>query len=265
MALWSNTDANTSAPKYAVAGGYGVSANGEVLYGNTTVDAFVTGKAIGVFGVSADETVGTGNVGTLTIVTAGSGFTARPTLTITGANTTQATAVANATVVEVTITAPGTGYAVGNTFTATGGTGTAAVLTVDTVDGNGNVTAVSITTAGDYTVVPTITDNPFTSNTGSGTGFTANLSLGVGSTQITNAGEEYNQSTVGVTVGGAGGTGASVTATLTGQEGTNRGLHAGWVLRKEGTGGRAGRVHYETLVAMGSMTSDGDDDNQLAP
>ena len=33
--------------------------------------------------------------------------------------------------------------------------------------------------------------------------------------------------------------------------------HAGWVLRKEGTGLRAGRVTYETLVAMGSMTGDG--------
>jgi hypothetical protein len=29
--------------------------------------------------------------------------------------------------------------------------------------------------------------------------------------------------------------------------------HAGWVLRTEGTGGRAGRVHYEVLVAMGSL------------
>lgn len=29
--------------------------------------------------------------------------------------------------------------------------------------------------------------------------------------------------------------------------------HAGWVLRTEGTGGRAGRVFYETLVAMGSL------------
>jgi hypothetical protein len=265
MALWSNTDANTSAPKNAVAGGLGVSANGSILYGNTTPDAFVTGIELGVFGVSADETVGTGNVGSLTIVSAGSGFTARPTLTITGANTTPATATANATLVGVTITAPGTGYEVGNTFTATGGTGTSAVLTVDDVDVNGNVVAVTITTAGDYTVVPTVTNNPFTSNTGSGTGFTANLSLGVGSTQITAAGEDYNQSTITVTVGGAGGTGAVVTATLTGQEGTNRGLHAGWVLRKEGTGGRAGRVHYETLVAMGSMTGDGDDDAQLAP
>ena len=35
--------------------------------------------------------------------------------------------------------------------------------------------------------------------------------------------------------------------------------HAGWVLRTEGTGLRAGRVTYETLVAMGSMTGDGDD------
>lgn len=34
--------------------------------------------------------------------------------------------------------------------------------------------------------------------------------------------------------------------------------HAGWVLSKTGTGGRAGRVFNETLVAMGSMTGDND-------
>jgi hypothetical protein len=34
--------------------------------------------------------------------------------------------------------------------------------------------------------------------------------------------------------------------------------HSGWVLRKEGTGGRAGRVHYETLVAMSSIVGDGE-------
>jgi len=32
--------------------------------------------------------------------------------------------------------------------------------------------------------------------------------------------------------------------------------HAGWVLTTEGTGGRAGRVQHEVLVAMGSMTGD---------
>jgi hypothetical protein len=36
--------------------------------------------------------------------------------------------------------------------------------------------------------------------------------------------------------------------------------HAGWVRRTVGTGGRAGRVQYETLVAMGSMTGDQSDD-----
>jgi hypothetical protein len=34
--------------------------------------------------------------------------------------------------------------------------------------------------------------------------------------------------------------------------------HAGWVQTTEGSGGRAGRVFSETLVAMGSMTGDND-------
>jgi hypothetical protein len=34
--------------------------------------------------------------------------------------------------------------------------------------------------------------------------------------------------------------------------------HAGWNLRTVGEGGRAGRVIFETLVAMGSITGDGD-------
>jgi len=39
--------------------------------------------------------------------------------------------------------------------------------------------------------------------------------------------------------------------------------HAGWVKRTPGTGGRAGRVQYETLVAMGSISGDAADDTQL--
>lgn len=98
MALWSNTDANTSAPKFAAAGGYGVSANGFSMY--------VTNTAIGL-----------------------------------------------------------------------GGTGNVSVMGVDTTEQR-------------------VTANP-------------------------------------------------------------HGGHAGWVLVKRGTGGRAGRVQVETLVAMGSMTGDG--------
>jgi hypothetical protein len=35
--------------------------------------------------------------------------------------------------------------------------------------------------------------------------------------------------------------------------------HAGWVKRTVGTGGRSGRIQYETLVAMSSITSDSED------
>lgn len=41
--------------------------------------------------------------------------------------------------------------------------------------------------------------------------------------------------------------------------------HSGWVLRKEGTGGRAGRVQYEVLVASGSMTAGDQSDNTELP
>lgn len=57
MSLWSNTDANTSAPKFAPAGGLGVAQNGDALFGNTTISQFVTGAALGVFGVDAAEQV----------------------------------------------------------------------------------------------------------------------------------------------------------------------------------------------------------------
>lgn len=44
---------------------------------------------------------------------------------------------------------------------------------------------------------------------------------------------------------------------------TERPTHSGWVLRTVGSGGRAGRVFYETLVAMGSIT--GDSSNTILP
>lgn len=40
-----------------------------------------------------------------------------------------------------------------------------------------------------------------------------------------------------------------------------RPAHAGWVKKITGTGGRAGRITYETLVAMKGITSDGSDDS----
>jgi len=266
MSLWSNTDANTSAPKYAVAGGLGVSANGFVTYGNTTTDAFVTGIALGTFGVSADETVGTGNVSTFTVQNAGTGAFGLPDVIVTGANTTQATETINVKVVSASINVRGTGYAVGNTvFVNAGANTTRAVLTISSVDANGNVTGLEITNAGKYsTVISAATNNTtFLSNTASGSGLTANIRFGIESVTVSNPGQDYNQTTVGAVVSGNGISGAAVTVNLDGDDASNKGAHAGWVLRKVGTGGRAGRVQVETLVAMGSMTGDGADDTQF--
>ncbi len=55
MPLFSATDANTGAPKWAVASGLGVSANGSTLYANTTSGAYVSGLSVGVFGVDSAE------------------------------------------------------------------------------------------------------------------------------------------------------------------------------------------------------------------
>lgn len=265
MSLWKNTDANTSAPKFPAAAGLGVSSTSDSLYANTQIGAFVPNLGVGIFGVSPNEKQGTGNVSSFVVLNAGSGAWNMPNLTVIGANTTQATTTSNTKLVSATIKTAGTGYANGNTFLAyVGANTTAGVLTITNVDGNGNVLAVDVTTAGKYSTILTPNNYAFPSNTGSGTGFTADLRFGLESVTVNAAGEGYNRDTVGLLVTGSNITDTDVRVVLTGQEGTEKGALAGWNLRKEGTGGRAGRVQYECLVAMGSLTGDGADDTQLA-
>ena len=61
MALWSNTDANTSAPKYVTS--YlkvsQSSANVNLAYGNTTTSAFITNANVGIFAVDTNEMANT--------------------------------------------------------------------------------------------------------------------------------------------------------------------------------------------------------------
>ena len=63
---------------------------------------------------------------------------------------------------------------------------------------------------------------------------------------------------------GAGHTLTGETATATASRGaSSSGFHAGWVRRTVGTGGRAGRISYETLVASSSIAGDQGDDKEL--
>jgi hypothetical protein len=60
MSLWGNLDAANNAPKHTNTAGYGgdtpqVTANGQVYYSNTAINAFIGDAAIGVFGVDTSE------------------------------------------------------------------------------------------------------------------------------------------------------------------------------------------------------------------
>jgi len=62
MSLWGNLDAANNAPKQSATAGYGgnkpqVTANAQVYYSNTELGAYITGSAIGVFGVNAQEQI----------------------------------------------------------------------------------------------------------------------------------------------------------------------------------------------------------------
>ena len=63
MALWSNTDANTSAPQFSpsLVNLSNTDANRNLLYANNTPNAFVTGQTVGVFGVDTTEQSVTAN------------------------------------------------------------------------------------------------------------------------------------------------------------------------------------------------------------
>jgi hypothetical protein len=138
-------------------------------------------------------------------------------------------------------TAPGggaagsiTGYTTGKIYEVSAVTGTSPNVTGFTVTEEDG-TAV-VTTAGTPT---TLTYTPYTIVMISGTGNNA---------QYFEIQAAADQATATASLGsGAGGT------ILT---------HAGWVRRTVGTGGRAGRISQEVLVAMGSITGDQADDIQ---
>jgi hypothetical protein len=73
----------------------------------------------------------------------------------------------------------------------------------------------------------------------------------------------YNNVQTGAITSGANVGVFGVSATEVANASSESVAHAGWTLRTEGTGGRAGRVHHEVLVAMSSITGDGGDANNF--
>jgi hypothetical protein len=286
MAQWGNTDDAANSVLWATTAVNLTpnTTNQTALFGNTTVGAFVAGEAVGQFGLDATEIRVSGNaaVQQYIITNAGSGYAANAAVTV--ANTTGGanTLVANSTVAAgkvTTLTANGTairGYTAapavtiaapaliifnGNTA-VTPNTATGAFIAIATAN---SFLAVGdkLVYAGNATSTPaTLTDTrPYYVSFANTTGIklsdepnTANINFAKASGDNTTAG--------GATLQGET---ATAVAELTETGYTKGAAHTGWVLRTVGTGGRAGRVQYETLVAMGGTFSTDASDDTILP
>lgn len=109
--------------------------------------------------------------------------------------------------------------------------------------GTGPLVSITVAAAGTgYANADTFSVAAGTGGTNATGNLVTNATGNVVSYSITAGGANFNSATPTVTITTAGGTSASLTATA---------------------GGRAGRVQYETLVAMGSITGDATDDALL--
>lgn len=183
---------------------------------------------------AATATVSGGVVTAITVTNVGSSYTSAPTVSIHAPRITVATSGVNTTTDIITYTAHG--------FT-----------TADAVVYN-NAGSTSITglTSGTTYYVNAVNANTFKLYD---TAANATAGTATGLLDLTGTGNNAQYFVI------SGGTQATATSAL--GEGTIGGAaHAGWVRRTVGTGGRAGRIQTEVLVAMGSMTGDQSDDIQ---
>jgi len=272
MPLWGKNDAASNSTLFALAqvGKTANTSNQTDLFNNTTPSAFITGAIVGQFGVDTTESrVGSGTVYKYTITFAGSGYSANAAVTLSGGGGTGATAnaSANATgrISAVNANQVGSSYETSPSVTI-------AAPTAKTFNANTGVAAngaITISGAGVFIADDVVTYAVATGNTKiteltsgstyyikSSNSTAVYLTASVGGAAIT-----LTPSTISET--GHSLTGQTATAAAVVGGGQNKGVTAGWNLRTEGTGGRAGRVQNECLVAMRSITGDASDDNQL--
>jgi hypothetical protein len=220
----------------------------------------------GTASVNATLNVVTTEIRSATVNAAGSGYTNGDIITLTQGTGTAANAAVttNGTgnVASVTLSNNGV-YTVNPTSLAsaptTNSSGTGVGLTLVLVP---KILSVAITNTGVYSVIPTpLTNNPSINATGVGVSANINLVLGVANVVVSNTGSGYVTAPA-VSFSGGGGSAAAATAVIYTEGSSNVGkdiTHSGWVVRKVGTGGRAGRIQYETLVAGGIATDASDD------
>lgn len=275
MPLWGKTDVASNSVIWApvMERQAPTRTNANLMFGNTTANGYGTGETVGMFGVDTTEmSVGAGGVASITITFAGSGYTANAAVTLTGGGGASATANATANtstgkIQIVNISAAGSSYETNPTVAIAAPT----AITFNALSAVSNTDdTIALTTANSkFLVNDALTYTVSTGNTvvGGLANGTVYYVVAANSTTIklanTQGGTALNL-TAGVSETGHNLTGQQATAVATVGGAQNKGIaHAGWVIRTQGTGGRAGRVQYETIVAMGSMASDASDDTVL--
>jgi hypothetical protein len=238
-------------------------ANRNVFFENTTPDAVITGMTLGQFGVEPSQmAVYNGPINQVTITYPGSGYQNSPAFSIitggggSGANVSFPNSAGRVngytinnggtsyeTAPTITINAPEVNLFNGNTGISGGGIIFTAAnshwVVGDRLTYAGNVTStpVGLTNNTRYFIQAVNTTTISLSATLSGPKI--NLLPASGDmTTANNATIQGDTATAVAVVGGA----------------LHKGVtHAGWVVRKVGSGGRAGRVSYETLVAARTL------------
>lgn len=249
MALWTSTDNSGGKPKYLStadkARTFGMDTTEIKAGGDNVTSVAISNAGTGyleapavVFsngggsGAAATATISGGVVTAITVTNVGSGYTSTPTVNLSVPFRTIATSAVNISTETITYTAHGLTTGDQIKYYTGGGTALAGLTTATTY-------YAIVTGANTFKVAASAAD--------------ATAGTAINLTGTGNNAQYFDL---------LGQTTATATASL--GEGTVGGAaHAGWNLRTVGTGGRAGRVHYETLVAMGSMSSDASDDTVL--
>lgn len=278
MPLWGKSDAasNCSLQWLSEVQATQNTSNRTALFGNNTPSAFVSGQTVGVFAVdSTEEQVTTGKIVDFTITFAGSGYSANAAVTVSGGGGSGATANAFVNVTSnagrvtlVNANQVGSGFktnpdiaiaaptAVNITANSTGFSNTNDTLVVSSAN--------SRFQAGDkvYYAVPAANTPiaPLTGNTYYYISFANTTTVKLAATQ---GGANIDITDARVTATGEvhtiRGETATAEAVISGTQVV--GMSAGWNLRRVGTGGRAGRVQTECLVAMRNIATDASDDS----
>jgi hypothetical protein len=178
------------------------------------------------------------------------------------ANAFEVKAAATTGTLAATVATSGTGgqFTCGNSTLAAGDR----VTITGTLGGTGTITGYATGTTYKVSAVtgtsPSVTGFTLTTEAGSALTTTAGTLTGLTYTtetviDISGTGNNAQYFEIQATVDQA-----TATASLGAGAGGTHITHAGWVRKTVGTGGRAGRVQYETLVAMGSISADAADD-----